>query len=152
METIKDVLEPNEKVLWKGKPVLIPFLLSGITISTIIGIFVLSQFISAARYSFASGDFFIGLLPIYFGMALVFGPIIYRLLVYNNVFYFITDKRVIFEGGIIAPNFKTIDFDQIANAGVNIDIFDKAFGKGSGSIMVATSGNFEGVQANNQYM
>ncbi|SRR5258708_11295396 len=144
MQSIKDVLEPKEKILWRGKPVFIPFLLSAITISSVIGIFILSQFIPTIRYS--------GLLPIYFGIFMVFGPIIYRLMVYTNVFYYITDRRVIFESGIFAKNFRAIDFDQVANAQVNIDIFDKLFGNGSGSIVISTSGNFAETQGNTQFL
>src|SRR5258708_30034945 len=102
MQELKDIIEKKEKILWEGKPIFTPFLLSGITISSLFGLFILSQFLGQIGHINISNLVSILFFPIYIGIAMVFGPIIYRLLSYKNTYYLITNKRVLIQGGVIA--------------------------------------------------
>ena len=76
------------------------------------------------------------------GIVLVFGIPIYQILVYKHVYYAITNKRVLFQKGLIGRDFEMVDFDQITNTEVNVGVLDKLFGGGSGSILISTAGSF----------
>ena len=82
----------------------------------------------------------------WFGLAFVFGPPVYRLLVYKHTYYAITNKRVLIQTGVIGRDFQITDFDQITNAIVNVGLFDILFGRKSGSILVSTAGTFTEVR------
>jgi len=71
-----------------------------------------------------------------------FGIPIYQILVYKYVYYAITNKRVLFQKGLIGRDFEMVDFDQITNAEVNVGLLDKLFGGNSGSILISTAGSF----------
>lgn len=145
MKELDKVLDQNEKVLWEGAPSFWPFFFSRSFFLTIAGIFwmvgVLVFFansweaMGSFRYlMFATPHFWIGVF-------LVFGPTIYAALVFNKTYYAITDKRVIIQKGVIGRDFEMIDFDQVTNAEVNVGVFDKMFGKNTGSVMLSTAGS-----------
>ena len=149
MRELDKVLDQNEKVFWEGKPKFWPFLLGGSIITIIFGLFwmvFLIPFIVIAAINISQGGLFgwgIFLLPHFWvGIVLVFGIPIYQILVYKHVYYAITNKRVLFQKGLIGRDFEMVDFDQITNTEVNVGVLDKLFGGGSGSILISTAGSF----------
>lgn len=146
MNEFTKILDDNEKVIWQGNPSFWPFTLGGSITVTVFGVFWVSfmacfginsfQTEGAMKYIlFATPHFWIGLI-------LLFGPLIYSLLVYKHTHYAITDKRVIFQKGIIGRDFDMIDFDQITNVEVNVGIFDNLFGGNTGTINISSAGTF----------
>lgn len=137
-ETAK-ILNPNEKVLWEGQPQFTPFVLSswgaivfGIFWSSIVGVFVytfIKQGVPWFFWAFLSPFILIGLY-------MLIGAPIFTVLVYKHVWYTITDKRVIFQAGLIGRDFDFADYDKIESATVNIGIIDKLFGNNSGSLRI----------------
>lgn len=75
------------------------------------------------------------------GIVLIVGIPLYQLLVYKHVYYAITNKRVLFQKGLIGRDFEIVDFDQITNAEVNVGVFDTLFGGKTGSILISTAGS-----------
>jgi len=149
MRELDKVLDQNEKVFWEGKPKFWPFLLGGSIITIIFGLFwmvFLIPFIVIAAINISQGGLFgwgIFLLPHFWvGIVLVFGIPIYQILVYKHMYYAITNKRALFQKGLIGRDFEMVDFDQITNAEVNVGLFDKLFGGNSGSILISTAGSF----------
>jgi len=150
MKELDKILDDKEKVLWEGKPKFWPFFLGGSVITTIFGLFwmlFLIPFIGFAIYDIIFGSHILGfgifLLPhFWIGIVLVFGIPLYQILVYKHVYYAITNKRVLFQKGLIGRDFEITDFDQITNAEVNVGLFDKLFGDNSGSILISTAGSF----------
>ena len=149
MRELDKVLDQNEKVFWEGKPKFWPFLLGGSIITIIFGLFwmvFLIPFIVIAAINISQGGLFgwgIFLLPHFWvGIVLVFGIPIYQILVYKHVYYAITNKRVLFQKGLIGRDFEMVDFDQITNTEVDVGVLDKLFGGGSGSILISTAGSF----------
>jgi len=149
MRELDKILDEKEKVFWEGKPKFWPFLLGGSVVTTIFGLFwmiFLIHFIVIAAINIAQGGLLgwgIFLLPhFWIGIILVFGIPIYQILVYKHVYYAITNKRVLFQKGLIGRDFEMTDFDQITNAEVNVGLLDKLFGGSSGSILISTAGSF----------
>src|SRR3989338_3992236 len=150
MNEFDKILDSKEKILWEGKPKFWPYLCSGSGITTLFGLVWLGfliPFFIVAFLNIAQGGVFgwgIFLLP-HFWIAMVFvvGIPLYQILVYKHIYYAITNKRVLFQKGLIGRDFEILDFDQITNAEVNVGLFDKLFGGGnSGSILISTAGSF----------
>ncbi len=154
MNELAKVIDPNEKVLWEGRPAFLPFVfnLAGC------GTFIFGLFWSVIIFG-AFGGAFVGsvdwqttdissfwyvlFIPhIYIGPLMMFSGPIYRLLVHRHTHYAITDKRVLIQQGLIGRDFNMVDFDQISNASVNIDFFDMIFAQGTGSILISTAGTY----------
>ena len=74
------------------------------------------------------------------GFLMTFGGPLYKVLVYKHTHYAITNKRVLFQSGLIGRDFQMVDFDQVTNADVNVGLIDKLFSKSSGSILIASAG------------
>lgn len=131
------VLDAHEKVLWEGKPQFWPFLFGASLWTALFGIVWL---IFLIPFALTLGPFIFVVPHFWIGVAMVFGPPIYRAWVYHHTYYAITSKRVILQKGIIGRDFEMIDYDQITNAEVNVGIADKVFGRDSGSILLASAG------------
>lgn len=136
MKEYTQVLNKNEKVLWEGKPQFAPFFAKSF-IAVPFGLFFLGfALFWTAGASSASGVFGLFGIPfILVGLGITLSPL-YSLLVYNNVYYTITDKRVILQGGVIGRDVEIVDFDKIQSSNVNVGLFDKLFGQNSGSISI----------------
>ncbi len=139
MRTIHQILDENETIFWEGKPAFFPFVFNG-------GNVFLAAFgliWSAMTIPFLFATSFGWFIPhVYIGPIMIFGPTLYRFFVYNNIYYAVTNKRVLLEGGLVGRDLKSIDFDQITDVSVNVDLFDKLFNQNTGSIFVMTPGAF----------
>lgn len=141
MRELDKVLNEDEKVFWEGRPRFLPFFFSSIIVSLFGLIFVwvgLPSFLANAK----TGNPFsiLTAFPFWIGILITVGIPLYTALVYKYVYYVITDKRVIIQGGLIGRDFEMVDFDQITNADVKMGILDKLFGRSSGSILISTAG------------
>lgn len=142
MREIEKILDKNEKVFWEGKPNFWPFFFSGIGIALFGLIFLLAGGIVLIQ-GLRDGNNLIWLMPHFWvGVILVIGVPTYKALVYKHTYYAITNKRVLFQSGLIGRDFQMVDFDQITNAEVNLGVLDKIFSRNSGSIIVSTAGTF----------
>lgn len=132
-EAIKD---DNETILWSGKPTFIPFVAQGIP-------FLIIGLVWGAMSSVFYMNMFEGglhgmqsfiLLFMVFHLFPFWGSIlnIVRLvLIYPNVHYAITTKRVMVRRGFFGIDFKTIDFDKIKNMEVNVNPLEKLLNVGT---------------------
>lgn len=125
MNEINQIIEKGEKILWEGKPVFWPYYF----VSFVSGIICL-------LFSLLIYPFFLGL---YF--------LIIPYLYYNVTYYAITNRRVIFQTGIIGRDFKILEMTDISNAQVNVDVVDKLLGKNTGSISVFVPGDMMYIQS-----
>ena len=70
---------------------------------------------------------------------------IWRLLEYLRLSYAITSQRVVSQGGVIEHDVTMVDFDQIVDASVEINLADIFLGLGrTGSVSLATRADDEG--------
>ncbi len=138
MKEYVQLLSQNEKVLWEGKPVFFPYFVKSFAVVPFGALFFGFILVWMVQMSETFGLFaLIGMSFALTGLGVALSPL-YCLLVYSNLWYVITDKRVIFQMGIVGRDFKVIDFDKIQSMGVEVGFIDKLFGQNSGSIAIDT--------------
>jgi len=135
-------LQPDEKVLWSGKPVLIPFILSGLIVIPIVAVvwlifamfFVVSALsVGARHFPFL---FFSPFILIIFFIIMI--PLFVEYLRYGNTEYMITDQRIITQTGAIGIDTRFVELNKIQEVYVTVGWLDKIYG--TGSIMAVTAG------------
>ncbi len=147
MRELDKILNKKEKVLWEGRPKFWPFIFSRSTLITVVGFFWLLFIFPILLMGAGLGGFgflwWIVILPFFLiGVVLTLGMPIYNILLYSNLYYAITDKRVIIQTGVVGRDFDITDFDQISNAEVDVGFFDVFFRKNTGSIKISTAGTY----------
>lgn len=131
-DKINDLIAENEKILWQGTPdkvcytwcdviPMIPFAL----IWLIFDLGFIVAFFSSGQVGemlfFIIPFFALHLLPVWS----VLGKYIKNKLEYPNVVYAITDKRIIFRDGIIGIDLKSVDYAEIDNINVSVNVLEK---------------------------
>jgi len=117
---ISNVLSANEQVIWQEPPKY-----SAYMTSAFIGLFFFSLFISF--FVFFTRKFIFFFIPV---VVLILGLVVANLS-YNRTYYALTNKRAIVQSGIIGRDFRSIDYDQIKNASINVGLIDMLFKVGS---------------------
>jgi len=138
-------LEPGEKIIWQGKPVFGPFILSGFG-GIIPGFmfFLFALFWTTGAWSAGAPiEFiFVGSLFMLIGLFILLGGPIVQWLRFKNTEYVITDQRIITQTGAFGLDTRYIDIVWIREVYVVVSIIDRLFG--TGSVMVSTSSGFIG--------
>ncbi|HYD03184.1 MAG TPA: PH domain-containing protein [Alphaproteobacteria bacterium] len=146
-------LEKKEKILYQNKPknsVLVIWFFTKILWSTFLFAFLLfwgagffgGIYMAASDHDNDSNPFasvaplFKILLPIFAILASV-----YNLFLIKTYNYYITNHRIIFEGGIIVRKKKNISFDKITDTSANQNIVEKFLGISSLEIFTAGTGS-----------
>lgn len=127
-------LAAGETVLWRGKPKKGAFIATkALTLAPIAIIWLLldSTFIFA---SFGSGGPTLFLIP-FFALHLMpvwiwLGSAITASRRWKNTMYYVTNRRIIIQGGFLAVNENSLFYKDIRNARVRIGLLDKTFGTG----------------------
>lgn len=136
MDEIDNIIEPSEKVLWRGKPEYAPFMFGAVISAAILFVvFSIAVILSPAS------PLFIILVFIFAGLILVL-----RHMNYNRIHYAITNKRLVFQSGIIGRDFHSLDYDKIQSATANVGLIGVIFKVGnvmmfSGKMQTITTGN-----------
>ncbi len=142
MNEITKVIEKGERTLWSGKPKFLPYMIGSLSL-ILFGLMFLIPGIIPLYQGLKTGNIFLFIFPhFWLGFVLVFFVPLYMYFSYKYIHYAITNKRVIFQSGLIGRDFEIVDFDKITNAEVNVGILDKLFGGGSGTILIFTAGTF----------
>ena len=124
---IDNILDTNEKIFWRGKPVYLPFILKCFP-SSAFGL-LWSLFLIPFYWALFTGKFPIFLLAILvphtaIGVGLLTAPL-WDTLVYPYIEYAITSKRIIIKSGFFARNFVTIDYVNLTDVSVNIGLIGR---------------------------
>ncbi len=122
MNETDKVIEKGEKVLWEGKPVRRVYL-----VGQLLGLLILSMVLLNVFF-------------IFFGWVVLIIGFIWIWYSYEVTHYVVTNRRVIFQSGIIGRDFRFVDFDKITNASVDVGLMDKLLGNGSGTISIMSAG------------
>lgn len=130
---IQQILDPNEKIMWEGKPNFLAFCMRSIPVM-IFGIFW-SLFLVPFYWAWWTGKF-----PIFVwavlgphtlvALGLLTSPL-FQILGWKYVSYAITNKRVIIQQGIIGRGYNLIDFDKISDVNVKIGVLEKVTNTGT---------------------
>lgn len=130
---IESILEPKEQVIWQGvinRKVLVFNLIISLLIIALISGFLFSQ----KTINYTSGDSpqqikgsTLGIIILAVGLFFIF--LNYFLNIVKK--YAITKKRVIIKSGIIGTDFKSIYYNEIKSAIVNVGLIGKIFNVGT---------------------
>lgn len=140
----QNTLEENEHILWQGRKNLVVTMLLSVTTSVIILIFMFifrNLFSSADMSCTINGIQSVGedcqnglnIITIIIGIFALIMPLL-SYIYYHVTKYAVTEKRVIFESGIIGTDIKSIYFDQIKDLSVNVGLVGKIFSTGTISL------------------
>lgn len=132
--TNRPVLSAGEAVLWSGKPKKSSFLLDKSLTMLPIAILWLAFDSSAIISIFTSDDAPWFLIP-FFALHLMpvwiwFGNVLTASRRWRNTSYFVTNRRIIIQGGFLAVNEESLFFKEVRNVKVRIGLLDKLFGTG----------------------
>ena len=145
LSKLDNLLNEEEIVLWRGKPVKKAFILPGLASIPFGFIFLgFSIFWMWGAVSAGAPGFFtvFGLPFVLIGFGLTFGPSLWQLMRFRNTEYMITNKRIITQTGAIGLDTRFVDFEKIQEVYVKIGIIDRLFGTGSLYAMTAGFSGF----------
>ncbi len=129
---IEKILDPNEKIFWRGKPRYIAYVLRCIPAS-VFGLFWCT-FLIPFYWAVFTGKF-----PIFVWVILgphtlvavgLLGAPLWATLIYPYVEYAITSKRIVIQTGFFARNFQTVDYTYLTDVSVNIGLLGRLTGTG----------------------
>lgn len=136
-ETLESPLIEGEKVLWSAKPkktafiinkvlVMFPFALIWLLFDSMFIIPILKSGQIKEMLFFIVPFFAIHLMPVWIWII----NCITANRKWKNTKYYVTDKRIIIQTGIIGANYETIYYKDIKNINLRIGIIDKILGVG----------------------
>jgi len=140
------VRDPNESVLWAGRPAFGPFLATGIPFLAIGLVWFSIDFFGFILPMFEGGrrapSGFTGFMVPFFALHLFpfWGSLLNMLrlvLVHKNTAYAITTRRAMFRGGVWGVSYESVDFDQITDLQVNVGPLERSIGAGTITISIA---------------
>ena len=129
---MKKIISDNEKIIWEGRPQLVPYLTSKFVFLLVFFVFFSSVTYNPDTQNYESA----GPFAIWLGIFLFVVLFIYNFIFYKKIYYAITDKRVVMQKGIIGTDFESVDFDKINSINISVGILDKVVGKNSGTILL----------------
>jgi len=115
MYEIPKILELNEKVLWEGRPRYAAWMAGPIVL------IVLLLFVG----------FIFGPVAMILIVIISIAELVYFHLAYIVTHYALTNKRAIFQFGIIGRDFRSVDYDQVQNASVDVNLVGLIFNVGT---------------------
>ena len=131
---LDQILDQGETVLWSGRPHPGPFFASGIPILIFglgWGAFDYFGFIrhmhTSTEMGFMIPFFALHLFPFW----LAIGNCIRLPIAYRNTLYVLTNRRVIMQGGFWGVSFKSIDYDQIQESDVSVNLIERPMNLGT---------------------
>ncbi len=144
------IRDKDEKLLWAGRPAArAPFLVSGLPFLFIGLLWGSFDYFGFIRHMGGPHGIPLGFAVPFFALHLFpfWGSVLNMLrlaLVVGNTYYAVTPKRLMLRSGAWGTDFRTIDFDQIANLEVSVNPIENASNVGSirfYSRMPGTNGN-----------
>jgi len=136
MELPRDLLkmiEEDERVLWSGRPEFKPFILKsmGVAIVPLLFIVFFSSFFLYFQIPLV--------LPALIFMVLWFGilgimllkSILYPPLLWRNLYYVITNKRILVRKGVIGIDYDILSLDYVRRAYIDRGLWDKIYNTGT---------------------
>jgi uncharacterized membrane protein YdbT with pleckstrin-like domain len=135
-------LRLGEKILWRGKPELAPFLIPHSLVTLPFGLPFMGFTFVAAK----DGVPFLFLLPFFLaGFFISFGNLITGFISHRNTEYVITDQRIMVQTGAFRVDSRILNLDRIQEVSVNVGLFDARCGTGTVYIQ-ASEGPFLGTR------
>jgi len=128
--TIKNVLQEDEKILWQGKPSEKRYKCSIYLWTAYLS--VMFPFLGMASIQAGFLVFFITTLVLF--IVGIFLCVIFLIpnmkKAYGNMLYVLTDKRIISQHGIFAPNYKSVEYHMITDISVRVGFINSKYKTG----------------------
>lgn len=124
MNRIHQSLNPNESVVWEGRPQLLPFLIN----PTAVGLFII--FIAMGIWSIVKLDD-AGPIVLLFVILALTVPWVAQYVVYYRTYYAVTSQRVVIQNGLAGADITSFDYDKITSASLTVSVIDKLFATGT---------------------
>lgn len=146
--TVASLLEPNEKVLWQGKPRKYVYILENVLTMlpfAIVWLLFDGLFIAAFAVNYDKIPWFTWLfiVPFFilhlFPVWVWFAKVISANRRYKNTEYCVTEKRVIIKSGFVGMQLHSLMMKDIVRVDIHRGLFDKMFGVGDLSVYTASS-------------
>lgn len=130
------VLDKGEKILWIDRPLFIPYMLTSIWLNLFFFVFggiIFSLLIldnDFATNKDGSPEYMFWIISTVF-LFWGFEGVLSAFFNFGNTAYAYSAKRIMIRTGFIGVDFKTIDFDKIADLEVNVNIIERIYNVGS---------------------
>ncbi len=138
-ELPKDLLDAvkGEKIIWYGRPLFWPFILRGVFIIPFIIPFIVFPLFIPGIFSASTLPFILFFFMFWYGITLtILGAFtLYPILLWRNVFYVLTENRIIVRRGVIGIDYDFLKLELVQQIEVNVGVIDKIYGTGSIIIM-----------------
>jgi len=136
---IKDMFDPDENLIWEGKPDKTAYVVGPVFLLVIAGVFFIASLlllgfvVVAAAAGGEQLTIYVILMVSQLIPAIIMGVAlpVYRLMNWKVTNYAITNKRIYIENGIIGRDISVTEFADIHNPQVNVDFMDKIRNCGS---------------------
>jgi membrane protein YdbS with pleckstrin-like domain len=130
------ITEPDEQILWRGKPVFWPFVLHAVPIliiGAIWGVMDIGMLGNAFSASHGQLDLSLLVFALLHGFPAWGGIIyaVYLVLVHNNTVYAYSNRRLLMRSGVVGTSFKSVDYDRIQELDVTVGVLERLFGVGT---------------------
>lgn len=127
----ENIRESDEKILWAGTPIFLPFLLKGIpflVLGILWGLMDYQFFIKKQDLDLGISIFtLLHTMPLWLSIL----NILRLVLVFPNTCYAYSNKRILLRSGFWGIDYKTIDFDKISDIEVTVNPIEALFGAGT---------------------
>jgi len=133
---LHSLLSSDERVIWFGRAELKPFILKRLPGVIFPSIFILIPFMVMPfniLMPLSSQPFLILFFIFWFGISslIIFSSSLYPLLLWRNLYYVLTDRRIIVRKGIIGIDYDILNLEQVQQININRGIWDKFYDTGS---------------------
>lgn len=137
---INQIISPGENILWSQKPLFWPYMFWNVLPIAFFSLLWNGIMALGVVPSLLAHNYLILLVPhVWVGIGLLLYPF-WVWISYNKAYYYITNRRVIIQSGIVGTDFGLVDFRQIVDSEVDVGLVDKMLKYNSGNINLTLSG------------
>lgn len=139
---IQQLLHRGEEVVWVGRPDGLVWGWRTFALSLLAGMWlaIVLSFLLVRAFTEANGD--LGSVVAVIVLAWLIIVAIIALMSrwwYGHLLYVFTTRRAILQRGLIGRDFEIVDFERVTDYGVAVGVFDRLFGRGTGSVRIHTA-------------
>lgn len=136
---MRDVIGVHDAILWEAKPQFLPYFFSYLPLYLAGLVFIVWAILG---YDGTLESIFLYGTILALGILISPVNIVYRLLVYRFIRYAVTDKRIIFQYGVIGRDYFSVELTAVQGLQVKVGIMDKLFGSQSGNINIISTRSY----------
>ncbi|MCS7113765.1 MAG: PH domain-containing protein [Nitrososphaerota archaeon] len=128
----------GERIVWVGRSVLKPFILRNLTGLPVLIIFLFIPIPFISVFSSSPLPISMNLFPIIFLLIwysaigfYIFGLSLYPILLWRNLYYVLTDRRIIVRKGVVGIDYDILDLEYVQQVNLDRGVWDRLYGTGT---------------------